>query len=218
MAWLFAGLVLAYWLSLWGPDYPGDWLLKAAPMLLAAIVLLASVKLRYGLPMAIGFVAAGAGDAFLALDRHDFLMQALLCFLVTQVAYLAAFLAWGKRLTGRWKLWLPAVIYGLAAYIWMLPELNDFMVPVLIYVTALVAMVVYATCVERRPGPLWVGAMLFLVADSLIGIERFIAALSVPEVVIVAIYSSGQLLIFIGALRAMPLREGMPLDPRSKPL
>ncbi|TVQ42762.1 MAG: hypothetical protein EA370_00120, partial [Wenzhouxiangella sp.] len=105
-------LAAAYWLSLWGPDYPGHWLLKASPMLLAAATVLRVLAPRFGIPMAIGFVAAAGGDIFLALDRHQFLMQALLCFLVTQIAYILAFSGQTRPLGRRWKLWLPAVLYG----------------------------------------------------------------------------------------------------------
>src|SRR6056297_3181618 len=88
---LFAAIGLGYWLSLWTPGFPGDWAVKASPMLLAAAVLVVRLPARLGVPMMIGFVAAAAGDIFLALDRHDYLMQGLLCFLVTQLAYSAAF-------------------------------------------------------------------------------------------------------------------------------
>ena len=59
---LFAAFGLGYWLSLWTPGFPGDWAVKAAPMLLAAGVLCVRLPARLGVPMTIGFVAAAAGD------------------------------------------------------------------------------------------------------------------------------------------------------------
>lgn len=198
------GLAGAYWLSLWGPHYPGHWLLKASPMLLAAATLLKTLTPRFGIPMAIGFLTAAGGDIYLALDRNAFLMQALLCFLVTQIAYIVAFSGQTCALGQRWKLWLPAVLYGTVVFLILLPGLNEFRVPVLIYVAVLVKMVIAASLVERRPGPLLAGAVLFLVADSLIGINRFFAPLPASEPIIVAIYTTGQLLILAGALKALP--------------
>ncbi|MFP4209590.1 MAG: lysoplasmalogenase [Wenzhouxiangella sp.] len=203
-------LAAAYWLSLWGPDYPGHWLLKASPMLLAAGTVLRGLAPRFGIPMAVGFVAAAGGDSFLALDRSGFLMQALLCFLVTQVAYIVAFSGQSRPLGQRWKWWLPAVLYGGALYWVMLPGLGDFLLPVLVYVTLLVKMVIAASLVEHRPGLLLVGAALFLVADSLIGINRFVAPFPAAEPIIVAIYTTGQLIILAGALKALPGRPGKP--------
>ena len=201
-----AGLALLYWLSLWGPDYPGHWLLKASPMLLAAILLARTLATRFAVPMAIGYLAAAGGDIFLALDRDLFLMQALLCFLITQLAYIAAFSGHARPLVTRWKFWLPALIYGAVMYLIMLPGLGNFLLPVLVYVAVLVGMVMAASLVERIPGLLVAGAVFFLIADSLIGLNRFVTPLSVAEPIIVAIYTTGQLMILAGALKALPRR------------
>lgn len=138
-------------------------------------------------------------------------MQTLLCFVVTQVAYIVAFSGQSRRLGQRWKLWLPAVLYGSALYWLMLPRLGDFMLPVLVYVTVLVKMVIAASLVERRPGLLLAGAGLFLVVDSLMGINRFVAPFPASVPIIVAIYTTGQLMILAGALKALAARSGKPV-------
>ncbi|MEE4638515.1 MAG: lysoplasmalogenase [Wenzhouxiangella sp.] len=199
----FMVLGVSYWLSLWTSGFAGDWALKAAPMVLAAGVLGSVLPARFGIPMAIGFIAAAAGDIFLALDRHAFLMQGLLCFVVTQLAYATAFL--GRKSTAGHRLGyrLPVAAYGAAVLALMLPGLDEFLMPVLIYVSALVAMAVLAAGVETRPGRLYAGAVLFVIADSLIGIDRFIADIVISEIVIVGIYTTGQFLIFSGMLKAL---------------
>jgi len=198
---LFAAVGLGYWLSLWTPGFPGDWAVKATPMLLAAGVLVARLPARLGVPMMIGFVAAAAGDIFLALDRHDYLMQGLLCFLVTQLAYSVAFVQPRRPLWDRLEFRLPLVVYGAVVLAMMLPGLGAFLLPVFVYVSALVAMAVLAAGVEARPGRVWAGAVLFLVADSLIGIDRFVAPFAYSEIVIVGLYTTAQFLIFTGMLQ-----------------
>lgn len=198
---LFAALGLCYWLSLWTAGFPGDWALKASPMVLAAGVLLTRLPARLGVPMLVGFVAAAAGDIFLALDRHEYLMQGLLCFLVTQIAYAIAFSAERRPLGDRLQFRLPVTVYGAVLFAMMLPALGPFMLPVFVYVSALVAMAVLAAGVEQRPGRVYLGAVLFLVADSLIGIDRFIAPFKYSEIVIVGTYTCAQFLIFTGMLR-----------------
>ncbi len=203
---LFAALAAGYWLSLLTAGFPGDWAVKAAPMLLAAAVLGQTLPPRVGLPMAIGFIAAAAGDVFLALDRREYLMQGLLCFLVTQVAYSAAFLARQQPLGERLEFRMPVAVYGLVVLAMMLPALDTFFWPVTLYVAALVAMAVLAAGFGPEPGRVFAGACLFLVADSLIGIDRFVAPLPFSEQVIVGLYAVGQFLIFTGMLR---VRGGM---------
>ncbi|MBS3744647.1 MAG: lysoplasmalogenase [Wenzhouxiangellaceae bacterium] len=200
---VFAFFGVTYWLSLWTPGFAGDWAVKAAPMLLAAGVLGAVLPARFGVPMAIGFIAAAAGDIFLALDRHAYLIQGLLCFLVTQVAYAAAFLGRGMALGERLEYRLPVTVYGAVLLALMLPGLGSFMLPVFVYVSALVAMTVLAAGFESRPGRVYFGAVLFLIADSLIGIDRFVASFPFSEIVIVGIYTAAQFLIFTGMLRTL---------------
>lgn len=197
---LFAALGFCYWLSLWTAGFPGDWALKAAPMVLAAGVLLIRLPARLGVPMMIGFVAAAAGDIFLALDRHEYLMQGLLCFLVTQFAYSSAFVAQQAPIGARLEYRLPVTVYGAVLLAMMLPGLGPFLLPVFVYVSVLVVMAVLAAGTEQRPGRVYFGAVLFLIADSLIGVDRFMAPLAYSEIMIVGLYTAGQFLIFTGML------------------
>jgi len=208
---LFAALGLCYWLSLWTAGFPGDWALKAAPMVLAAGVLFVMLPARLGVPMMIGFVAAAAGDIFLALDRHEYLMQGLVCFLVTQFAYSSAFVAHQAPIGERLEYRLPVTVYGAVLLAMMLPGLGPFLLPVFVYVSVLVVMAVLAAGIEQRPGRVYFGAVLFLVADSLIGVDRFITPFAYSEIVIVGIYTAAQFLIFTGMLGLRSTaREGRP--------
>lgn len=204
---LFAVPAFLYWLSLWTPGFAGGWALKAAPMLLAAGVLALKLPARLGVPMLIGFIAAAAGDIFLAISRHDYLMHGLLCFLVTQLAYSSAFVAHQAPIGDRLAYRLPVTVYGAVLLAMMLPGLGSFLLPVFLYVAALVGMAVLAAGAEQRPGRIYLGAVLFLVADSLIGIDRFITPFQHSEIVVVAIYMVAQFLIFTGML-GLRTRDG----------
>lgn len=208
----FVLFALVYWTSLWTTGFPGDWAVKALPMVIAAGTLAYFLPARLGVPMAIGFFAAAAGDVFLALDRREFLMQGLLCFLVTQLAYSAAFLAPQRPLGQRLGYRLPVCVYGAILLAVMLPGLGGFMIPVFVYVSALIAMAVLAAGVEEHPGRVYFGAALFLIADSLIGVDRFITPFARSEIIIVALYTTGQFLIFTGMLRAFGRQHDIALS------
>jgi len=202
----FLAPALVYWLSLFTPGFPGDWAVKALPMWVAAVVMWTDLPRRFGVPMALGFLAASVGDIFLALDRQAFLLQALLCFLVTQLAYSIAFLqAQRPGLRLPWR--IPLLLYGVVLLAWMWPGLGNFAIPVGIYVAVLIAMAWLGAGVEARPGKLLAGCTLFVIADSLIGINRFVQPFPAAEMVIVALYTSGQLLILLGSLRSLSERE-----------
>jgi uncharacterized membrane protein YhhN len=197
---LFCGFGLAYWLSLWTDGFAGDWALKAAPMVLAAGVLGRALPARFGVPMAVGFVAAAAGDIWLALDRYDYLLHGLVCFLVTQLAYSIAFYGRGQALGERLEYRLPIAVYSAVVLAMMLPGTGAMLVPVCVYVAALTAMAVLAAGVEPRPGRVYFGACLFVIADSLIGVDRFVVPMAYSEIAIVGLYTVGQFLIFSGML------------------
>ncbi|WP_394560316.1 lysoplasmalogenase [Aquipseudomonas alcaligenes] len=205
---LAVGLGVAYLLLLPLKPYPLGWLLKSLPMLIFAALAWRAFPGAAGRWLALGFLGAAAGDFFLDFGNRDGLfIQALLSFLVNQLAFVVAFVLLGR---GRpWLLWrsLPVVLYSLLMAVWMLPAAGALKVPVAIYLSCLLAMAILAGRLESRPGPLWLGAMLFVVADSLIGVNKFVQPFPHAVLVIVTCYFSGQALIAWGLLR---LRSAAP--------
>lgn len=201
--YLFAiGLGLIYLALLPFKPYPLGWLLKPLPMLLFALLLWRAFPGAAGRWLALGYGAAAAGDFFLDFgDRDGLFIQALLAFLVNQIAFAIAFVLLGRGRPRSWPRALPVLIYGLAMAAWMLPDTGALQVPVAVYLSCLLAMALLATRLEARPGPLWLGAMLFVVADSLIGVNKFVQPFPQAVLVIVACYFSGQVLIACGLLR-----------------
>ena len=198
---LFIALAVSYWLTLFLPAWPGEPVHKALPMLLAAWTLAAALPRRTGLPLALGFLFAAAGDAFLAVDRQTYLVHALGSFLVTQLAYSAAFVHDRAPLRERRPARLAALVFGAVMLAWMWPGLGEFRGPVTVYVAVLALMTVLAAGVGTHLGRVFIGAALFMLADSLIGVNRFVGEFAHSERIIVAIYTTGQYLIFTGALR-----------------
>ncbi len=60
---------------------------------------------------------------------------------------------------------------------------------------------VLSLLVEDKPGLLWLGAMLFVIADSLIGVNKFAQPFAYAIPVIVSCYFAGQVLIAAGSVR-----------------
>lgn len=183
--------------------YPLSWLLKPLPMLIFAGLAWRAFPGKVGGWLALGFLGAASGDFFLDFgDRDGLFIQALVAFLVNQLAWVVAFLLLAR---GRpWLLWrsLPVTLYAFAMAAWMLPAAGALQVPVAIYLACLLLMAILAGRLEGRPGPLWLGAMLFVVADSLIGVNKFVLPFPHAVEVIVTCYFSGQALIGWGLLRA----------------
>ncbi|MEO4048894.1 lysoplasmalogenase family protein [Pseudomonas sp. CAU 1711] len=96
---------------------------------------------------------------------------------------------------------LPVTLYALGMAAWMLPAAGKLQIPVAIYLSCLLAMALLAGRLERSPGPLWLGAVLFVLADSLIGVNKFVQPFPHAVEAIVSCYFAGQALIAWGLLR-----------------
>ncbi|UUY10537.1 lysoplasmalogenase [Pseudomonas sp. J452] len=150
----------------------------------------------------VGFRGGRAGRLFLDYGNRDGLfIQALLAFLVNQVVFVGGFLLLGRGRSWRWLWSLPVIAYAIGMTLWMLPGTGALQIPVAFYFACLLAMALSAARVEERPGPLWLGAMLFVIADSLIGVNKFIQPFPYAVAVIVSCYFTGQALIAWGLLR-----------------
>ena len=152
------GLGLLYLVLLPFKPYPLGWPLKPLPMLLFALLVWRAFPGAPGRWLALGYGAAAAGDFFLDFgDRDGLFIQALLAFLVNQIAFAVAFVALGRGRSWSWPRVAPVLVYGLTVGAWLLPAAGTLQVPVAIYLGCLLLMALLATRLEAKPGPLWLG-------------------------------------------------------------
>jgi uncharacterized membrane protein YhhN len=145
-----------------------------------------------------GLVFSLAGDVFLMLP-HDRFVPGLASFLLAHFCYIAAFVSSvGLRVTPR--LIAPYVIYDTALMVLLWPHLGPLTMPVAVYGVVLVAMAWQAA--ERwavlRSGPALgaaVGGVLFVLSDSVIAVNRFVAPFRASRLVIMTAYIAAQWLI-----------------------
>ena len=181
--------------------WPLSWLLKPAPMLLYAGLLWRACPGATGRWLALGFSAAALGDGFLDYgEREGLFIEALRAFFVTQIAYALAFRRLAQGSPWRARSAVPLLV-ALVAGVWLVPASGALWLPVLLYLLALLGMALAAGAVEARPGPVWLGAVLFMLADALIAVNRFAWPFDGAIALIVALYFSGQSLIVWGLLR-----------------
>lgn len=195
--WAAAAVALAY-LVLPRP-YAGDVALKASMCVLLAIAAFrGDLKL-----LALALLFSAAGDAFLAYDGKRLFVPGLASFLVTHVLYAVVFVVATKggaatMGTGRKVMLAIVPAFALAYGVVLWPHLGALAVPVMVYIAAIVVMTMLSLRVRAIEVPL--GAVLFMVSDSLISLEKFLwhAAWVGPLVWIT--YALAQLLITSGML------------------
>ena len=189
----------------------------------ASIALLSVLTITRGGPklLAIALGGGSVGDAFLAWDGDAAFLCGLGSFLVAHLFYIRLFVLTGAGLDrilaassttleqdgGRWRLVVAVVLVAVFAPI-MLSRLmtrvaTDLRVPIVIYTTVIVCMVLAALTVEDG----WVvaGALMFTSSDGILAAEKFLISSKSSHAVwmpyaVWSLYYGGQLIISFGLL------------------
>jgi uncharacterized membrane protein YhhN len=200
LSWAFVFAVLTV-----GTYYKGPRLLYLVfrPLVMFLIISLVveagkSALPAYRIAVGAGLVVSFIGDLFMMPRRKRF-TAGLAAFLVAQVCYTLAFL------TGVQSGFAPVpalalLVYGAALFAILYPRLKGMRVPVLVYILAVSAMAL--TAVERylkvgNPAALaaCAGAVLFLISDSVLAVDRFVKPFRAAQGVILSTYFAAQALI-----------------------
>ncbi|MEL7341866.1 MAG: lysoplasmalogenase, partial [Bacteroidota bacterium] len=153
------------------------------------------------------------GDIFLMFEGDLYFQLGLGSFLVAQLFYIALFALTPKgeiRAVLRRRPWLllPFMLYAYSLLYLLGPRLGELLVPVLIYALTLSTMAIMALNRWRRVREdsfayVFAGALLFLISDSLIAINRFasdLLPLSFAHTWIMLTYIAAQYGLGIGML------------------
>ncbi len=207
------------------------WVCKPLILLSLSVFFYQQMRAQYNRLAAyiqVGLLFSLAGDVFLLFDGNGplFFMLGLIAFLLAHMAYILAY-----RLSVqsdphpsvfRKKPWLcvPFLLYGAVLYGWLFPHLGDLQLPVLLYTLVLLGMGVFALNRYQRTPSLsfrlvLMGALLFIVSDSVLAIDKFVSPFPWAGVVVMATYSLAQYLIVLGMLMQMKL-ETQPVLTKEK--
>lgn len=152
----------------------------------------------------IGLVFSIMGDIFLMLPTDRF-VAGLVSFLIAHLFYIGAFVAGIDAF--RWWPLIPFALFGIAIYIYLAPALGKLKLPVLLYVGVIMVMawVAWELWIQTgQSGALLAafGAMLFVVSDAILAINRFRAPFKSARLLNLTTYFAAQWLIAgsVGAL------------------
>lgn len=204
-------IVLSAVLAIVGKYRRSPWLhylckpLTTVLILLVALLAPAPVTPVYQVLIVAGLVFSLAGDVFLMLPRDRF-VAGLVSFLLAHLFYIAAFavVAGGEPA-------LPALalfaLYGAGLLGVLLPRVGSLKVPVAIYAAVLSAMGWQAAAQWVAHDDLrtllgLVGAVLFLLSDSILALDRFVRSFAAAEALLLATYYLAQWLIALSVSSA----------------
>jgi uncharacterized membrane protein YhhN len=197
---------LAYVLTIPYSPYPGSLLVKALPVFILLGVAWVSLQGPARLFMVAALFFSAGGDIFLELDKFT---PGLASFLIAQLCY--AWYFFSQRTTGALPYARLIIIMAimLSVSFPVISHAGEIFIPVAVYMSAITAMGI-AAALYRAPSTLvFVGALLFVVSDSMIGINRFVTPLPGSRYAIMLAYYGAQLLMLWGVMHAVKHQRQM---------
>lgn len=211
---LSIGCSLAYLATQSVQPFPGSIVLKAlsiAPLAVLAVRLLCGAKPsgigwlrdRDNLILGAALVLSSLGDIYLDWGGH--FSDGLKAFLFAHFAYILLFVRnWPRPLRpsgGQLILVAVVLVYSLLLSNWLSPSLGAQAVPVMVYMCAITVMTVSTILAGFSRRFVWIGAMLFMLSDSMIAAGRFKTPVPLADYLVWATYYLGQYCIAVGFLR-----------------
>jgi uncharacterized membrane protein YhhN len=182
---------------------------------LIILSLISFVLLYQGLPKTkyqrfyfIGLIFALFGDIFLMIRGTDLFIPGLASFLVMQLLYIATFRmdisspVFQKKYLVRA---LPFLAFALTLYLTLFPKLPDSVMrsAVAIYALSIATMswmaLLRKSFVSKKSfGFVFAGAVLFMISDSFIAVNRFLISIPLNTIWVMSTYAAAQYLIVMG--------------------
>ena len=163
---------------------------------------------RLHLFLSAGLLFSWAGDITLEFTRINevYFIIGLFCFLLAQLMYMAVFFKTAGQniiFSKRAYLLIPVLIYGIMLVSYLFRDLAEMRVPVILYAAVILSML--AGAINRRDKVNGVsyflvltGAILFVISDSAIAVNKFSHHFGSSGIVIMATYIVAQYLIVTG--------------------
>ena len=190
----------AYFFTLPWQPYPASYAIKGLSIALLAALAFSNRASILGVALAL----SALGDVLLDIDPKRLFVYGLAAFLCVHLIYVVLFVRNRRRpisVSAAQAILITLLLaYCALVSAWLFPTLGDLKIPVAIYMTAITAMVVTAVLARFPQRGVACGAILFLISDSLLAINKFKTPLPYRDFLVWATYYAGQYAIAAGFL------------------
>lgn len=209
------GVALLYWL--WRAPLPYNVIMKWLAIISLATFVWQQRQSWQETLLVVALGCHSVGDVLLDWDRTKLFLPAVGAFMVGHVLYLVTF--WPNLMTlaslppAKKVLAATVLLYGLAMAFLIVPHLpKKLFVAVAVYMIVILAMTLVVTCTNYRNPWLILGAVLYVISDSLIALNTFVRPLGMVAQLIWPLYYAGQLLIAHGFLHRHAPAEALAIS------
>ena len=153
--------------------------------------------------MLIAFTFSWLGDVFLMLSGEIYFMLGLGSFLMTHLFYIYVFNRNKEKANWSARIFIPILSISVFSLIYNHVE-KGLLIPVLVYMLAISTMAITASERKTNVGSfrfVFVGAMLFVISDSFLAIEKFAYKIPASTILVMSTYVLAQYFIATGFLK-----------------
>lgn len=165
-----------------------------------------------------GLIFAWLGDIFLLFESYnsDYFIAGLACFLLTHLCYIIFFIGIKSAALSFLKkqpfLVILTVFFCSGLLIFLFPFLGDLKIPVLVYGTVICFMMlgslhIYLKVNKPANNYFIIGAMFFLLSDSLLALNKFYTPIVLSSIWIILTYCAAQYFIVIAFIKTTEAKE-----------
>ena len=187
------------------PAFTGSVVIKVLTVAPLALIAFRMLRDRDGLILANSLSFSTLGDMFLGIDGEKLFVFGLVSFLIAHLLYIVLFVRNRPKhviaSAGQKIITVLVMSFSAAMFAWLWPNLGDMRLPVAAYLCAITGMGVTATLAGFRAPWVVIGAMLFIVSDSMIAVGKFKSPIEYSDYLIWITYYAGQLFIALGFIR-----------------
>ncbi len=181
--------------------FPAQALVKSMPIWFLALIAWLEAPIRSRTALSLALVFSGLGDFILASPFDLAFLTGMAAFFIAHLFYLwilTRYLRkWSELDTSRRTIIVLIGVYALVMGALVLPKTGPLMPAIAAYFLILSLMVAasFAGTVSR-----WtrLGAVLFVLSDTMIGIDRFVAPLEFRHIAVMASYYAAQIFLLAG--------------------
>ena len=202
-------------------NYSIIWLCKPFLMPVLLLLFLKNSQKNFLLErvcLSTALVLSCLGDILFIEHRKDFFLYGVSVYFIVHLCYIATFLFQMKQLLKQRLSVSSMIVISIPFWLYLISflsilhpkltdnseETKDLLIPIVIYGFVIISMG-YVSYLRGRNIPgfwsVFLGALFFILSDSLLAYNRFVSRLPVPGLPIMFTYGVGQYLITIGTLQ-----------------
>lgn len=183
------------------------------PLILVSLIMFFWTKSKH-LPkgvrniMLLALLFSLTGDILLMfVDKAaNFFIGGLIAFLLAHIMYILVFLKKRNKTISPLPIIIILLVYAIGIFYMIEGGLDDMQIPVLLYLTVILTMVVMASLRKGKVSNksynlVFIGALFFVISDSVLSINKFYQSFASAGLIIMFTYTLAQYLIVMGILK-----------------